>query len=181
MSNSIPVVAFDQLSHDPSIKVGSERWYEWLSNPATKSFRYESDEVNYTASKRPNSPYWNAFKKSNGKLKREYLGKSSDITLEKLQEISKLFSLPDMTYYRLKYPRPDTLNNNSYTENECVTEQTNNDHNLEAELSELQAFKQNVIELVDRWQAGSDSSKPDAARWDKARKMLAELHKILDV
>lgn len=181
MNNSIPVVSYNQLSDNPSIKVGSERWHEWLSDPSTKSFRYESDDVNYTASKRPNSPYWNAFKKSNGKLKREYLGKSSDITLEKLEEISALFSMSDWDYYSLKYPRPDTPNNNSYTETECVTDEVASNQHLEAELTELQAFKQNVIELVDRWQASSDSSKPDAARWDKARKMLAELHNLINV
>lgn len=181
MSDSIPVVSYDKLVHDPSIKVGSERWYEWLSNPTTKSFRYECVLTNYTASKRPNSQYWNAFKKSSGKLKREYLGKSSDINLDKLHEISILFSMTDDDYYRLKYRIPDTLENISYTEFDCVTEQSKTNQNLEAELNELQAFKRNVIELIDRWQAGSDSSKPDAARWDKARKILAELHKLLDV
>ena len=71
-----------------ALTLGGSDWFDWLENPATKSFRYESPEGVFTAIKERRSGHfvWYAHRRLTGALKRIYLGKSENLTVKKLLE-----------------------------------------------------------------------------------------------
>src|SRR6266540_4633175 len=72
-----------------SIAVGSPAWYAWLVDATTFAFR--SAEGGFTARKERSGQtgwYWKAYRKHNGMLHRAYLGKSSDLTRDRLTAIA---------------------------------------------------------------------------------------------
>ena len=73
------------------IVVGSSDWFAWLQSATTFTFR--SEEGFFTARKeragnRRGSAYWRAYRKRDGKLHRAYLGKSEELTLERLRAVA---------------------------------------------------------------------------------------------
>lgn len=70
--------------HALAISIGSAGWYEWLKHH--RSFRFEHQSMTYTARKeqRPGGWYWYASRRAHGTLRTLYLGKSEDLTLERL-------------------------------------------------------------------------------------------------
>lgn len=95
MLNSPPVVLVSsgstngsmELKQGDIVEVGTDRWYKWLAdNP---SFRFESGfagEKSFTARKheRDTNDFWYAYRKIGGKAKSCYLGKTEQLTAEKL-------------------------------------------------------------------------------------------------
>ena len=72
-----------------SIAVGSPAWYAWLENAATFAFR--SAEGSFSARKERRGrtgSYWKAYRKRAGTLHRAYLGKSTDLTIDRLSTIA---------------------------------------------------------------------------------------------
>ncbi len=72
-----------------SIAVGSPAWYAWLEDAT--SFAFTSAEGGFTARKERRGAsgwYWKAYRKRNGTLHRAYLGKSTDLTLDRLCTIA---------------------------------------------------------------------------------------------
>ena len=74
--------------------VNSERWFAWLDEPTTKSFRYVKDVKNvtgakftFTAMKRADGK-WYAHKRLKGKLRRKYLGLSDNLSATKLEAVA---------------------------------------------------------------------------------------------
>src|SRR5262245_7210302 len=70
------------------VALGSPGWFAWLDAPATRSFTFEDAQGHFTARKerrQRGSQYWIAYRKVGGKLRSAYLGKATDITLERLQ------------------------------------------------------------------------------------------------
>jgi len=69
------------------IPVGSQLWYEWLST--AKSFSFKSQRGCFVAQceKRRNRAYWYAYRRA-GKLIKVYLGKTEELTLERLEQAS---------------------------------------------------------------------------------------------
>ena len=59
------------------------------------SFRYEpsSDSKAYTVRREP-SGYWYGCRKVAGKVRKKYIGKSSDVTIAKLEEIAEALEIP---------------------------------------------------------------------------------------
>ena len=93
MARRIPYVA-DGTLHvlDPSdgleIAVGSPSWTAWLTDPATRSFSFKSASATYTARKERRTrggEYWTAYRRHNGRLRKAYLGKAEDVTLDRLE------------------------------------------------------------------------------------------------
>src|SRR5574340_1719140 len=77
------------------IVVDSSDWYAWLQSATTFTFR--SEEGFFTARKeragnRRGSAYWRAYRKRDGKLHRAYLGKSEELTLERLRAIAAVLT-----------------------------------------------------------------------------------------
>lgn len=117
MSNKpSPVLVKDDQVVNTSIYVGTNVWFNhWLTNPELTSFRYECPQGSFTARRRKGD-YWNAYRKVNGKLRQEYLGKSSDLTETKLIETSRTLAMDSSAYWRMKYPQPQQLD-----KSECIT------------------------------------------------------------
>jgi LuxR family maltose regulon positive regulatory protein len=67
------------------IPVGSPSWFEWLST--AKKFSFKSPRGNFVAQceKRRNKAYWYAYRRA-GKLTKIYLGKTEELTLERLEQ-----------------------------------------------------------------------------------------------
>ncbi len=114
MAHPIPIVSDNHLRDDDSVLVGSELWYRWLEHPKTNSFRYESSIGSFTARKRPNG-YWNAYQKFQGKFRQEYLGKTSELTQERLEAVVKRLALPESDYCKLKSLDPANLERSNLT------------------------------------------------------------------
>lgn len=105
MATAPPKVIHDRVE-GTHVYVGTNVWFfHWLADPDLKSFRYECSKGSFTARQRKGG-YWNAYRKINGKLRQEYLGKAEDLSLSKLIETAFLLALPGTDYWRKKYPRP---------------------------------------------------------------------------
>jgi len=78
----------------PAIQVGSEAWYAWLNEPDTRSFAFHSAQGTLTARREHSHStwYWYAYRTREGHLHKTYLGKSEELTLERLQEAVTLLS-----------------------------------------------------------------------------------------
>src|ERR1700676_5097962 len=73
------------------ITVGTASWYAWLETASAFTFR--TVQGHFTARKeqagnRRGERYWRAYLKQGGKLHRSYLGKSEELTLERLRAIA---------------------------------------------------------------------------------------------
>ena len=71
-----------------AVQVGSQQWYEWLaSHPG---FQFEGGTGHFTARRelRRGIEYWYAYRRYAGKLSKTYLGKSEELTLERLEQAS---------------------------------------------------------------------------------------------
>src|SRR5437667_830466 len=75
--------------------VDSSDWYDWLQTASTFTFRNEHGS--FTARKeragnRRGRLYWRAYHTRNGKLHRVYLGKSGELTLERLRDVAAMLA-----------------------------------------------------------------------------------------
>jgi DNA-binding CsgD family transcriptional regulator len=97
MARRIPMVR-DGCLQDPTtngnlvdtIVVGSAEWFAWLEHHC--SFRFETDCTAFTARReqRPGGRYWYAYRRKQGKLRSAYLGKSEELTLDRLSSIAEI-------------------------------------------------------------------------------------------
>jgi LuxR family maltose regulon positive regulatory protein len=92
-TTSIPLVDHTLLSQPESaadaILVGSPAWYAWLTDAT--SFAFRSDHGTFTAHKERRGharEYWKAYRRRAGRLYRAYLGKSVELTLERLNAVA---------------------------------------------------------------------------------------------
>ena len=90
-----------------AIQVGSDTWYTWLNEPATRSFAFHSPQGTLTARReqRHGTWYWYAYRTQDGRLHKAYLGKSEELTLVRLHEAAALLSAERATSSQ----PPDTL------------------------------------------------------------------------
>src|SRR4051794_23296801 len=68
-----------------AIPVGSLAWYAWLTD--ANSFTFRSTDGTFTAHKERRSPtqaYWKAYRRHPGEIRRVYLGRSEQLTLDRL-------------------------------------------------------------------------------------------------
>jgi len=75
--------------------VDSSGWYDWLQTASTFTFR--SEHGSFTARKeragnRRGRLYWRVYHTQHGKLHRAYLGKSEELTLERLRGVAALLA-----------------------------------------------------------------------------------------
>src|SRR5215467_401332 len=99
--NSIPRVIDDRLVPPksarqslPTIEVGSDAWYAWLTEPATHSFAFHSPQGTLTARREHihSTWYWYAYRSHNSHLYKAYLGKSEELTLVRLHQAADMLS-----------------------------------------------------------------------------------------
>ena len=74
-----------------SIRVESHAWYEWLNQPSTASFGYRSAHGSFTARReqRQGAWYWYAYRTHGGTLRKAYLGKPADLTIQRLNAVAE--------------------------------------------------------------------------------------------
>ena len=79
------------LTGAASIPVGSLQWYEWLST--NKKFSFEGHNGRFMAQceMRRDKVYWYAYRRCAGKLIKVYLGKTGELTVERLEQASLSF------------------------------------------------------------------------------------------
>jgi DNA repair exonuclease SbcCD ATPase subunit len=80
-------------------EIGTAEWWDWLESDEARSFRFECDHGvgSYTARKEAiqNKGYfWYAYKKLDKRLHKSYIGKSVELTLEKLEAIADSLGQP---------------------------------------------------------------------------------------
>src|SRR5438477_7068565 len=92
-TTSVPLVNNSFLvqpeSSSDAIPVGSPAWYAWLTDAT--SFAFRSDHGTFTAHKERRGlarEYWKAYRRRAGRLYRAYLGKSAELTLERLNTVA---------------------------------------------------------------------------------------------
>ena len=86
--HSRPIVRNGLLSDDAtnSIQVGSRRWHMWLSDHTTFAFYGNAGYLTARREIRRNTAYWYGYRWRAGKLAKTYLGKSAELTLERLEQ-----------------------------------------------------------------------------------------------
>jgi DNA-binding NarL/FixJ family response regulator len=75
---------------DETIVVGMVTWFVWLDQHC--SFRFETNCMAFTARKeqRPGGWYWYAYRRKLGRLRSAYLGKSEELTKERLRSVAQV-------------------------------------------------------------------------------------------
>jgi hypothetical protein len=92
VSNDILTLWDYELNREiETLEVEGPDWFDWLEKADTQSFRYESQAGVFTAIKenRQGRLVWYAHRRIGGKLKRRYLGKSENLTTQKLSETAR--------------------------------------------------------------------------------------------
>ncbi len=81
-------VCNDDTTPAPAISLHSPAWFTWLEGHSI--FVYESPFLHFTARKerRASGAYWYAYRRQGGKLHTAYLGKSEELTLERLSAVA---------------------------------------------------------------------------------------------
>jgi predicted ATPase/DNA-binding CsgD family transcriptional regulator len=71
--------------------IGSDAWYHWLMAETTRSFTFKCHQSTFTArrERKRNGWYWYIYHKQQGKLHKAYLGKSEEISYERLFSASQ--------------------------------------------------------------------------------------------
>jgi predicted ATPase/DNA-binding CsgD family transcriptional regulator len=74
----------------PPILVGSDAWYTWLAEEQLRSFSFRNSIGTFTVrrERQRHGWYWYVYCKREGKLRKAYLGKMEEITLERLNAIA---------------------------------------------------------------------------------------------
>ena len=72
-------------AHDAPIAVGTAAWFAWLETATAFGFTSPSGSFSARKERRARGGwYWKAYRTANGRLHRAYLGKTEDLTLDRL-------------------------------------------------------------------------------------------------
>jgi hypothetical protein len=86
-------------------EVGSGSWRDWLAATDSSGFRFDAVAGRFTARRetRRNAAYWYAYRKSAGTLRKVYLGRTADLTRERLDAAAAALRVgPDHPRTRLR-------------------------------------------------------------------------------
>jgi LuxR family maltose regulon positive regulatory protein len=96
VTQATPLVEGETLTYwrdgqTQTLLVGTPAWYAWLQMATT--FAFTSDCGTFTARReqagnKRGGWYWRAYRQQDGKLHRVYLGKSEEVTLERLNAVA---------------------------------------------------------------------------------------------
>jgi hypothetical protein len=83
-----------RLLEDPSVTilVGSEDWYRWLAAEQHRSFAFKNQQGTFTVrrERQRRGWYWYMYRKHEGKLRKAYLGKTDQVTFERLNSVAAM-------------------------------------------------------------------------------------------
>ncbi len=89
-----PIVTHDLLTDgtdsgaSSELPVGSRQWFAWLTDHSGFIFRGSAGHFTARLELRRGIPYWYAYRWRGGKLSKTYLGKATELTLERLEQAS---------------------------------------------------------------------------------------------
>lgn len=88
VKNNLLLLAATNPNAVTSVPVGSSPWFEWLANH--QAFLFEDGAGHFTARRelRRGREYWYAYRRRAGKLFKTYLGKSDELSAERLEQAS---------------------------------------------------------------------------------------------
>src|SRR5690349_21371960 len=90
-------IAAGSLALSSDIISSSRGWLEWLNT--IPSFAFQSRWGEHCTIRKERlqrgDVYWYAYRSLHGRTKKRYLGRTADLTLERLEEISRLFATED--------------------------------------------------------------------------------------
>lgn len=95
MARTTPRIKDGQLymaARESPLAVGSAAWYTWLADATNRSFAFAHIGGKFTARKEERqrgTAYWIAYRTRAGQLRKTYLGKSEDISLERLIAVAR--------------------------------------------------------------------------------------------
>src|SRR6478752_6552450 len=74
---------------EPPISVGTADWFKWLEG--ARSFAYRGAAGRFTArqEERSGRRFWYAYRQQEGTLRKSYLGRSAELTTERLDEAAR--------------------------------------------------------------------------------------------
>ncbi len=75
--------------HEAPVRVGTPRWLSWLRH--ARSFTFAGTAGTFTArhEERSGRGYWYAYRQRDGALRKVYLGRSTDLTLQRLEQAAQ--------------------------------------------------------------------------------------------
>ncbi len=85
-------------------------WFAWLEE--VSSFAFQGQVGSFTARKerkQRGTSYWSAYRKTQGKLAKKYLGKSSDLTLAHLEAIARQLAASALPQAAVSADRPPAI------------------------------------------------------------------------
>lgn len=79
-----------------TIPVGGDDWAHWLEQASSTAFRFERGAARFTARRERQRGhwYWYAYRRVAGRLRKAYLGRSSDLTVDRLAEVGARLGMP---------------------------------------------------------------------------------------
>lgn len=86
---AIPIIRNDELVRENArpLRVGTRAWFQWLNDDGPHSFAYQTPGANITLRReqKRNTEYWYAYRTRHGKLHKVYVGKTDELTVERLR------------------------------------------------------------------------------------------------
>src|SRR5215469_11392934 len=85
----LPAVRDGELyisQHEDSIQVGTQQWFDWLRE--ARSFTFAGAAGTFTArhEERSGRRFWYAYRQQDRILRKTYLGRAADLTLQRLEQ-----------------------------------------------------------------------------------------------
>ncbi|HZU04284.1 MAG TPA: AAA family ATPase, partial [Ktedonobacteraceae bacterium] len=152
---ALPVVQFDTLvscqhGQDRTLTVGTPEWYAWLDS--VTSFIYTSDRRSFVARKeragnRRGGWYWRAYGNYAGKTYRAYLGKSQELTLERLSTVMAWMASQEMASREERMPQGG-----------CSLDDASASHHNASSVGVAPVFSEVTAELENAGKAGQAST-----------------------
>src|SRR5215472_12835735 len=75
------------------IAIGTPAWSAWIREHT--AFAYQDAPFRFTARReqRPGGVYWYAYKRTQGKLLKRYMGRGEDLTLQGIRDVAQQLAL----------------------------------------------------------------------------------------
>ena len=94
------MLLYEHAGEARSLSVESGNWYAWLADATV--FAFASEHGSFTARKerasnRRGTAYWYAYRRQGGQLRKIYLGKTEELTLERLNTAAATLAGPRPT------------------------------------------------------------------------------------
>ena len=101
MAKATPRIANGILSYHDGVQerrvaVGDAAWWHWLAGEGSTTFRYANGGASFTArrERKHRRSYWYAYKRQGSTLRKVYLGKTDDMSLDRLDSAAHALAQP---------------------------------------------------------------------------------------